>query len=46
MYTPAKPFSSISRAESGLNAPGNWAMVPEPSSSRNRTRFSSGVVLE
>src|SRR4051794_26345204 len=43
---PAKPFSSISRAESGLNAPGNWAMVPEASSSRSSTRFCSGVTLE
>src|SRR5688572_9208379 len=46
MYTPAKPFSSISRAESGLNAPGNCAMVPEPRIFRSLMRFCSGVVLE
>ncbi len=47
MYTPpAKPFSSISRAESGLNAPGNCWMVPDARSSRSLMRFCSGVILE
>jgi hypothetical protein len=42
---PGKPLSSISRAESGLNAPGNCWMLPEARSSRNRIRFCSGVDL-
>src|SRR5699024_7878147 len=46
MYTPSKFFSSMSRADSGLNAPGNCRAAPGLSMLRRATRLSAGLTFE
>ncbi|GAA2719191.1 hypothetical protein CAE01nite_08250 [Cellulomonas aerilata] len=43
MYTPSKPFSSMSRADSGLKAPGKRSSPPPASPDRSVARFWAAV---
>src|SRR5699024_11055706 len=44
-YTPSKPCSAISRADSGFIAPGNRSSSPVASASRSRRRLAAAEVV-